>query len=159
MERPLTPTEQITEDYDHQWTPDPAFEAWTRERALLWTPDPAAATWTPPASPTPSSSTSTTASSPLDDLRLPFSLTPRDTDYSDRTVPTISEFIRTSFYFRIPEARTFINNFNKIFKVTPPLKLDWLTLHSGLKEHAAPRRGDPYCTCSCCHYNCPTHTL
>lgn len=149
--------------------------AWTDGEDTIWT---TANTWPvddnpptadPPASPVPSAGSSLTPppNSPLDQLPFILELRRPLAEYRRHSlhVPKLRGVIRSTFYFDIDGGRHFVDQFNRIFKAEPPLEFDWpIVTHpkrGKRKEvkHATTLRGDPYCTCSCCHHECPTHSL
>lgn len=76
-------------------------------------------------------------------------------------VPTLSTFLIHCFYFNPDHAQQLVNYFNISARVQPPLTLTRPIVRHRRKHisHFEPQRSDPYCTCSCCHYSCPTHSL
>lgn len=85
-----------------------------------------------------------------------------DKTYSTRLhVPTLSTFLIHCFYFNPDYAQQLIDYFNTSARVQPPLTITRPIIRHRRKRisHFEPQRSDPYFTCSCCHYNCPTHSL
>lgn len=75
-------------------------------------------------------------------------------------IPTISVFLIHTFFNNPDYAHRLIDYFNKSARVQPPLTITRpIVRHRHHFSHFEPRRSDPYCTCSCCHYDCPTHSL
>lgn len=75
-------------------------------------------------------------------------------------VPTLSTFLVHCFFFNPDYAHNLLTYFNRSARVTPPLVITRpVVRHRRGIIHFEPQRSDPYCTCSCCHYSCPTHSL
>ncbi len=52
-----------------------------------------------------------------------------------------------------------VNTLNIEYHADPPIPVPSDQWKAGKHQHFVPKRGDIYCTCSCCHYECPTHSL